>query len=80
MNTNYAILNFNLWEKYMLNRDTHREIVRRDFSVQFMADFVRGNTNCQYDPYNRIGYNCGVNPPRVYQRWGDYHQGVMQNV
>ena len=61
-------------------RDTERERFRKDFSVEFMADFVKSGSCIGHDPRNHVGYQCGVNPPRVYQRWSDYHQGVMQNV
>ena len=59
-------------------RDTDREKFRKDFSVAFMCDFVSAGSSVGHDPRNHVGYDCGVNPPRVYQRWSDYHIGIMQ--
>jgi len=61
-------------------RNSEREMFRKDFSLEFMTDFVRSGSQVGHDPRNHIGFDCGVNPPRVYQRWQDYHQGVMQDV
>ena len=61
-----------------MTRDTEREQTRKHFDLRFMEDFVMAGSSIGHDPRNHVGFKCGVNPPRVYQRWGDYHQGVMQ--
>jgi hypothetical protein len=52
-------------------RNTPREIWRNDFDTEFLNDFVDQSTEYGTDPRNNIGYNCGVNPPRLLQIYHD---------
>jgi hypothetical protein len=57
-------------------RNSDREKYRKDFTSQFLVDFVKCSSSNGHDPRNYVGFKCGVNPPRVYQRWNDYNLGI----
>jgi hypothetical protein len=61
------------------NTDTER--YRNNFSLEFMADVVTQDIDRDNDPLNYVGRDCGINVPRVYQRWTDYwiHQAAVLN-
>ncbi len=58
---------------YPAIRDSDREKFRTDFNDQFLSDFAMQTPQWGHDPYNHIGYNCGIMPSRAleqhHERW-----------
>ncbi len=52
-------------------RDSTREMIRKDFSIEFLRDFADTLTENGHDPYNYVGMHCGINGPRALQIWQD---------
>lgn len=62
---------------YPAIRESEREQLRDDFDDQFLSDFAMQIPTWGHDPYNHIGYNCGINPPRVLQQHHEHWLGSV---